>query len=199
MSIENPRARWGDRIVDCVEYAAREWSTVLHPTPRTTWVAPLEGWDRNWPNRNTPPDLWGIMPGDTVPPGLDVFVTGIRDERNCFLDWSCATGSPVQPPGGHLDIVRMGHLVVDSRHTDPENQKWLSRHEFGHVIAISGVGKREWSEGMTKLPLSPAARLQYDADSVHVQTHPVLLETYREYGGGAWKWIGKGIGVSVPK
>ena len=198
--VDDPRGRYGDMIVSAAEEAAAEWARVLHPTPRTGWLAPAEGWDRI--NRGTPPELWGIVPGDSVPPGVDVLVAGVTNQESC--GWTCATGSPVKGPGGYFDHVRMAHLVVDSRFTSPGDQLWVNLHELGHAFAMSGVGLPEWSEHIVKLPLSPVQRevLQKlwpdrQSDNVWVQTHPEIVEIYEHNGGGAWEWIGQEMGVAM--
>ena len=40
--VDNLRQRWGHLLVNGPRYAAKERAKVLHPRPRTTWVAPLE-------------------------------------------------------------------------------------------------------------------------------------------------------------
>lgn len=203
--LDDPRATYGNMIVDAAEDVVAEWSRVLHPTPRTPWVAPREGWDRNWPDRNTPPHLWGIVPGDTVPPGLDMFIMGVTDQEGC--GWSCATGHPVYPPGGQRhpdDLVRMVKVVVDSRLSDPDDQRWVTLHETGHAIAMSGLGNRDWDHDIVKLPLNAEQRAilrslwpDRQSDSVYVQSHPAITEIYERYGGGEWAWIGKEVGVAM--
>ena len=42
-----------------------------------------------------------------------------------------------------------------------------------------------------------AAQAEYRADSMYVQTHPALIDVSEEYGGGAWEWVGKDIGVAM--
>ena len=193
--VNNARVRFGSMIVDAAEDAAAEWGRLLHSTPRTSWVAPLDGWDRNWPNRNTPPHLWGIVPGDTIPPGLDVLAVRVVDQEVCGR--SCATGSPVRPPGGFVDRVRMIHLVVDSQYDNPGDQRWVSLHELGHAIAMTNIGLHEWSDHIVKMPLEPDQREVLDSDSIWVQTHPEIVEIYERYGGGQWDWMGKQRGVAM--
>lgn len=193
--VDDPRARFDSLMVDGAEYAAERWSQVLHPTPREPWVAPLEGWTnygRRGHTGNSPAELWGVTPGEEIPAGLDVLVTVIADQEGC--GWTCATGSPVAPPGGHLDIVRMAHLGVDSRML---NQDWTSLHELGHSIAMSGVGKSDWMDHIVRIPLNSAAQSEYNKPHVYVQTHPAIVEIYREHGGGAWQWVGKDLGVAM--
>ena len=196
--LADARTTYGDMIVDAAEDVVAEWSRLLHPTPRTPWVAPLEGWDRNWPDRNTPPHLWGIVPGDIVPPGLDIFILGVTDQESC--GWTCATGHPVYPPGGQRhpdDLVRMAKVVVDSRFSDPDDQRWVTLHETGHAIAMSGLGNREWKHHIVKLPLSATQGQVLDADSIYIQTHPEIMRIYGLHGGGGWDWIGKDVGVAL--
>ena len=188
--VDDARKEYGDMVVDATEDVAAEWARVLHPTPRTSWVAPVDGWARE-----TPPHLWGITPGDTVPPGLDVLVAGTREEEVCGL--TCATGSPVRPPGGYDGLVRMVHLVVDSRYTLPYEQRRTSMHEIGHAIAMSVIGLREWSDHIVKLPLDSIQQEVFNSDSIWVQTHPEITRVYERYGGGQWNWIGKDVGVAM--
>ncbi len=195
VSVSDAREVYGDMIVDATEDVVAEWSRVLHPTPRTSWVAPVNGWDTLWPDP-APPDLWGIVPGDTVPPGLDMFVAGVTDEAGCGR--TCATGHPVIPPGGHVGgLVRMVKVLVDSRFSDPGDQRWVTLHETGHAIAMSGLGLHEWADHIVKLPLSSAQQQVLKSDSIYVQTHPDIIGIYRQHGGGRWNWIGKGIGVAM--
>ncbi len=188
--VDDARAEYGNMIVDAMEDVAAEWGRVLSPTARTSWVAPVDGW-----HRETPPHLWGLTPGDTVPPGLDVLVAGTREEEVCGL--TCATGSPVRQPGGYDGLVRMLHVVVDSRYTLPYEQRRTSMHEIGHAIAMSGSGRREWSDHVVKLPLDSIQREVLGADSIWVQTHPEIIRVYELYGGGQWNWIGKDVGVAM--
>ena len=81
------------------------------------------------------------MAPDPAQPGSTSLVTVLADQAGC--GWTRATGSQVARPEGHPEIVRMAHLGVDSRML---GQDWTSLHELGHAIAMSSVGKREWTD-----------------------------------------------------
>ncbi len=195
--VSDPRAKYGDMVVDAMNDVAAEWARILHPTPRTSWVAPVEGWDRNWAR---PASLWGFEPGDTIPPGLDV-VVGSVDNCRGGRGWTCATASHVQPPGQRLYPPRLARVAVDPEITPYDSQYWVSLHEMGHALAGLGRYKArdEWADHVVSLPLDSAQRETLGLDTLYLQTHPEVVATYNRFGGGAWDWIGKDVGIPIDR
>ena len=199
-SVDDPRTLYGDIIVDVAEATAATWSRVLHPTLRTPWVAPVQGWDQNW---ERPPSLWGFEPGDTLPPGLDVIIGAVDDPE------SHATGSPAQPPDGpgrterlsrHHDRVRLARVVVEPRNDSRQDQEFVMLHEFGHAIAATNIGLDAWTNHLVGLPLDSVRRRAVSSlarDTLWVQTHPLIVEAYERFGGGGWDWFARDLGVPM--
>ena len=148
--------------VGVVMTAVQRWAEVLAPTSQTPLVAdnafcPAEGhYTCRW------------APGDTLPPGLHLFVQATEAGSSAYASRT-TDGFP------RWGAIRL-HIdqYYDPRSARaPERLRWLALHEIGHILGI-GSGAW-WYENVAAVN-----------DNTWVMTDATALALYNRMGGSGW-------------
>ena len=187
--------------MNAVLVAVDEWARILHPTPRTPWILPEEGWGEGWVKDEEWLSFMGLAPGDTVPPGTEMVVASV-DEGGA-TGWAELApgpwpGTPIWPPRNdrHRDKPLVGPRGRLLRAPELRQPSRDGSRSGGCRANMAG-----WAPGMEFryphvrhwIPPSMPYSTWRD-DTVYVQTHPRIRMLNRAESPH-WNWFADSLGV----